>query len=52
MAERAAALLVARGNHRLPYRGTHTGDRRLHHRAAALNHRCLVDLGLIHLNNT
>ena len=42
----------ARGNRRLPYRGTHANDRWLHHRAAALNLRRLVNLGLTHLNNT
>ncbi|MEQ4726295.1 IS1182 family transposase [Nonomuraea sp. B19D2] len=52
MVERAVAWLVARGNRRLPYRGTHANDRWLHHRAAALNLRRLVNLGLAYLNNT
>ncbi|TDD34619.1 IS1182 family transposase [Nonomuraea terrae] len=48
MVERAVAWLVARGNRRLPYRGTHANDRWLHHRAAALNLRRLINLGLTH----
>ncbi|GAA1018675.1 hypothetical protein Aple_065970 [Acrocarpospora pleiomorpha] len=52
MAERAVAWLVARGNPRLPYRGTQANDRWLHHRAAALNLRRLINLGLIYINNT
>jgi hypothetical protein len=52
MVERAVAWLVARGNRRLPYRGTDANDRWLHHRAAALNLRRLVNLGLTYLNNT
>lgn len=52
MVERAVAWLVARGNRRLPYRGTRANDRWLHHRAAALNLRRLVNLGLIYINNT
>ncbi|WP_240197378.1 IS1182 family transposase [Nonomuraea lactucae] len=52
MVERAVAWLVARGNRRLPYRGTHANDRWLHHRAAALNLRRLINLGLAYLKNT
>ncbi|MFG1706510.1 IS1182 family transposase [Nonomuraea sp. M3C6] len=52
MVERAVAWLVARGNRRLPYRGTAANDRWLHHRAAALNLRRLINLGLTHTNNT
>lgn len=50
MVERAVAWLVARGNRRLRYRGTDANDRWLHHRAAALNLRRLVNLGLAHTN--
>ena len=52
MVERAVAWLVARGNRRLPYRGAHANDRWLHHRAAALNLRRLINLGLKHTDNT
>ncbi|MEV4019918.1 transposase [Nonomuraea angiospora] len=52
MVERAMAWLVARGNRRLPHRGTQANDRWLHHRAAALNLRRLVNLGFTYLNNT
>ncbi|GAA3442390.1 hypothetical protein GCM10018955_62960 [Planomonospora venezuelensis] len=51
MAERAVAWLVARGNRRLPYRGTQANDHWLHHRVAALNLRRLVNLGLTHTDN-
>ncbi|WP_240973659.1 transposase [Nonomuraea composti] len=44
MAERAVAWLAARGNRRLRYRGTAANGRWLHHRAAALNLRRLVNL--------
>ena len=44
--ERAVAWLVARGNRRVPYRGIAKNDNWLHHRAAALNLRRLVNLGL------
>jgi DDE family transposase len=44
--ERAIAWLVARGNRRVPYRGIAKNDNWLHHRAAALNLRRLVNLGL------
>ncbi|MFD0480586.1 transposase [Nonomuraea thailandensis] len=50
MVERAVAWLVARGNRRLRYRGTPANDRWLHHRAAALNLRRLINLGLTHTN--
>jgi hypothetical protein len=44
--ERAIAWLVARGSRRVPYRGITKNDTWLHHRAAALNLRRLVNLGL------
>jgi IS5 family transposase len=44
--ERAIAWLVARGNRRVPYRGIAKNNTWLHHRAAALNLRRLVNLGL------
>src|SRR5215470_3730595 len=44
--ERAIAWLVARGNRRVPYRGIIKNNTWLHHRAAALNLRRLVNLGL------
>jgi DDE family transposase len=44
--ERAIAWLVARGSRRVPYRGITKNDSWLHHRAAALNLRRLVNLGL------
>ncbi|WP_203880396.1 transposase, partial [Planobispora takensis] len=52
MVERAVAWLVARGNRRLRYRGTAANDRWLHHRAAALNLRRLVNLGLTRISGT
>src|SRR5258708_84963 len=45
-AARPTAWLVARGNRRVPYRGVLKNDNWLHHRAAALNLRRLVNLGL------
>ena len=45
MVERSIAWLV-RGNRKLRYRGVINNDRWLHHRAAALNLRRLVNLGL------
>jgi len=45
-AERAIAWLAARGNRRVPYRGIAKNNTWLHHRAAALNLRRLVNLGL------
>ena len=44
--ERAIAWLVARGSRRVPYRGITTNNTWLHNRAAALNLRRLVNLGL------
>jgi hypothetical protein len=44
--ERAIAWLVAHGNRRVPYRGITKNSTWLHHRAAALNLRRLVNLGL------
>ncbi|WP_372516241.1 transposase [Streptomyces noursei] len=44
--ERVIAWLVAHGNRRLPCRGTIKGERWIHHRAAALNLRRLINLGL------
>ena len=52
MVEWAVAWLVARGNRRLPYRGTPADDCWLHHRAAALNLRRLINLGLTRINDT
>ncbi|MCX4966174.1 IS1182 family transposase [Streptomyces sp. NBC_00654] len=50
--ERAMAWLVAKGNRRVPYRGVITNNIWLHHRAAALNLRRLISLGLIRTGNT
>jgi IS5 family transposase len=47
MIERTIAWLT-RGNRRLRYRGVTKNDHWLHHRAAALNLRRLVNLGLSH----
>jgi IS5 family transposase len=47
MVERSIAWLV-RGNRRVRYRGVAKNDHWLHHRAAALNLRRLVNLGLQH----
>src|SRR5215510_3279740 len=44
--ERAIAWLVAHGNRRVPYRGVAKNNIWLHHRAAALNLRRLINLGL------
>jgi Transposase DDE domain len=44
--ERAIAWLVAHGNRRVPYRGIAKNNTWLHNRAAALNLRQLVNLGL------
>jgi hypothetical protein len=44
--ERAIAWLAAHGNRRVPYRGIAKNNTWLHHRAAALNLRRLVNLGL------
>ncbi|WP_206189239.1 transposase, partial [Streptomyces prasinus] len=48
--ERAVAWLVQHGNRRLRYRGTIRNDAWLHTRAAALNLRRLVNLGLTHID--
>lgn len=50
--ERAIAWLVASGNRRLRYRGVIANNAWLNHRAAALNLRRLVNLGLQHTNGT
>lgn len=50
--ERAVAWLVHRGNRRLRHRGTIPGDTWLHTRAAALNLRRLINLGLTRTNHT
>ncbi len=47
MVERSIAWLT-RGNRRVRYRGTIKNDHWLHHRAAALNLRRLITLGLTH----
>jgi transposase len=46
--ERAVAWLVHHGNRKLRYRGTLKNDTWLHTRAAALNLRRLINLGLTH----
>jgi hypothetical protein len=48
MAERTIAWLVAGGNRRLRYLGTLKNDTWLHTRAAAVNLRRLINLGLTH----
>ncbi|MBE1593923.1 IS1182 family transposase [Streptomyces stelliscabiei] len=50
--ERAVAWLVHHGNRRLRYRGTIKNDTWLHTRAAALNLRRLINLGLTHTSGT
>ncbi|MFE3579511.1 transposase, partial [Streptomyces vinaceus] len=50
--ERAIAWLVAKGNRRVPYRGTIANNVWLHHRAAALNLRRLINLGLTRTAHT
>ncbi|MFB7462542.1 IS1182 family transposase [Streptomyces sp. NPDC056224] len=50
--ERAIAWLVARGNRRVPYRGVLKNNTWLHNRAAALNLRRLINLGLTHTGTT
>lgn len=47
MVERTIAWLV-RGNRKVPYRGVTKNDNWLHHRAAAINLRRLLTLGLTH----
>jgi transposase len=51
MVERSIAWLT-RGNRRVPYRGTEKNNNWLHHRAAALNLRRLLALGLTIDNGT
>jgi hypothetical protein len=51
MVERTIAWLT-RGNRRVPYRGTEKNNNWLHHRAAALNLRRLLALGLTVQNGT
>ncbi|WP_452746365.1 transposase [Streptomyces bluensis] len=50
--ERAIAWLVAHGNRRVRYRGVIANNIALHHRAAALNLRRLIKLGLTHASGT
>ncbi|MFD7170004.1 IS1182 family transposase [Streptomyces violascens] len=50
--ERGIARLVAHGNRRLRYIGTLKNNTWLHNRAAALNLRRLINLGLTHLDGT
>ncbi|MFF4345701.1 IS1182 family transposase [Kitasatospora sp. NPDC001540] len=50
--ERAIAWLTARGNRRVPYRGVLKNDTWLHNRAAALNLRRLISLGLTRAGDT
>jgi IS5 family transposase len=51
MVERGIAWLT-RGSRRLRYRGTIKNDAWLHHRAAAVNLRTLINLGLSHTDDT
>lgn len=50
--ERAIAWLVAKGNRRVRHRGIIANNIWLHHRAAALNLRRLITLGLTRTNTT
>jgi hypothetical protein len=50
-AERAIAWLAAHGNRRVPYRGITKNNTWLHHRAAALNLRRMINLGLTRTGN-
>jgi hypothetical protein len=50
--ERAIAWLVSRGNRRVPHRGIIAKNIWLHHRAAALNLRRLINLGLTRTGTT
>ncbi|MEV7187813.1 IS1182 family transposase [Kitasatospora sp. NPDC093102] len=50
--ERAIAWLTARGNRRVPYRGVLKNNTWLHNRAAALNLRRLINLGLTRTGHT
>lgn len=51
MAERTIAWLT-RNNRKVRYRGVTRNDHWLHHRAAALNLRRLITLGLTHTGTT
>jgi hypothetical protein len=51
MVERAIAWL-SRGNRKVRYHGVTNNDHWLHHRAAALNLRRLITLGLEHTGTT
>ena len=51
MVERTIAWLT-RGNRRVPYRGIERNNNWLHHRAAAINLRRLITLGLTTTNGT
>jgi hypothetical protein len=51
MVERSIAWLT-RGNRKVRYRGVTKNDHWLHHRAAALNLRRLITLGLGHTGTT
>ena len=51
MVERSIAWLT-RGNRKVRYRGIARNDRWLHHRAAALNLRRLITMGLTHTGTT
>ncbi|MFF7358612.1 IS1182 family transposase [Streptomyces filipinensis] len=50
--ERVIAWLVAHGNRRIPCRGVVKGERWIHNRAAALNLRRLINLGLDYRNGS
>jgi len=52
MVERSIAWLVRGGNRRVRYRGVTKNDHWLHHRAAAINLRRLITLGLDHNGTT
>ena len=52
MVERSIAWLVAGGNRRLRFRGTQLNDLWLHHRAAGLNLRRMLNLGLTRTTGT
>ncbi|MGP3950866.1 transposase [Streptomyces sp. 7N604] len=50
--ERAIAWLVAEGNRRVPHRGIIASNIWLHHRAAAVSLRRLINLGLTRTGTT
>jgi IS5 family transposase len=52
MVERSIAWLVANGHRRVRYRGVTANQIWLAHRAAAINLRCLINLGLDHNGHT